>query len=153
MQPKRDPNDRRYWPVRAGGTGKGFARSDRETHPLRYRAIDNPRSIDAVHNRGRTAEGIRTRARLILERALDKVEDELRGDNPLPLKDLNATVAALGRIAGVQSMEVNQNVTVLTPEQRDARVQQLLRPYISATATLANPMSPNALAPSPKETP
>jgi hypothetical protein len=49
---------------------------------------------------------IRTRARLILERALDKVEDELAGDNPLPLKDLNATVAALGRIAGVQSSTI-----------------------------------------------
>ncbi len=100
-----------------------------------------------------TPEGIRTRARLILERALDKVEDELAGDNPLPLKDLNATVAALGRIAGVASVEVNTNVTLMTPEQRDARVQHLLRPYISASATLANPMSPNALPPSPEQEP
>ena len=50
------------------------------------------------------------RARLILDMALDRVEDavsEADADNPLPLKDLNATVAALGRIAGVQSTSID----------------------------------------------
>jgi hypothetical protein len=71
-------------------------------------------SIDAVRE-GKSAEGIRMRARLILDMALDRVEDAVResdDDNPLPLKDLNATVAALGRIAGVQSTEVNVSGTV-----------------------------------------
>ena len=113
MQPKRDPNDRRYWPIREGGIGNGFLGRDRRTHPDRYRAIqDSPERSIVAPGKGMTPEGIRTRARLILERALDKVEDELAGDNPLPLKDLNATVAALGRIAGVQSTDVNVSGTV-----------------------------------------
>ena len=105
MQPKRDPNDRRYWPLRQGGIGQGFAKRDRTTHPHRYRDIANlpDRSIDAP-GKGMTAEGVRTRARLILERALDRLDEKL---DEADVKELNSAVAALGRIAGVQSTDVN----------------------------------------------
>jgi hypothetical protein len=105
MQPKRDPNDRRYWPLRQGGIGQGFAKRDRKTHPHRYRDIANlpERSMDAP-GKGMPAEGIRTRARLILERALDRLDDKL---GEAGVKELNGAIAALGRIAGVQSTDVN----------------------------------------------
>ena len=63
-------------------------------------------SIDATR-KGATPEAIRARARLILDMALDRVEDALEDANPLPLKDLTGTIGALGRIAGVQSTDVN----------------------------------------------
>ena len=114
MQPKRDPNDRRYWPLALGGTGDGFTGKDRKDHPRRFNALAKSRerrkmphpSIDAIRN-GSTPEAIRARARLILDMALDRVEDALEDANPLPLKDLTGTIGALGRIAGVQSTDVN----------------------------------------------
>ena len=114
MHRKRDPNDRRFWPLALGGTGNGFTGKDRKNHPHRFNAIAKSRerrkmpqpSIDAIRN-GSTPEAIRARARLILDMALDRVEDALEDANPLPLKDLTGTIGALGRIAGVQSTDVN----------------------------------------------
>ncbi len=110
MQPKRDPNDRRFWPLRQGGIGQGFAKRDRKTHPHRYRDIAHlpERSMDSP-GKGMTAEGVRTRARLILERALDRLDDKL---DEADVKELNSAVAALGRIAGVQSTDVNVSGSV-----------------------------------------
>ncbi len=39
--------------------------------------------------------------------ALDRVQESIGEDAEVGLRDLNATVAALGRIAGVQSTDVN----------------------------------------------
>ena len=113
MQPKRDPNDRRYWPLALGGTGTGFTGRDRKNHKQRYCALRGRRdrdrmtqpSIDEIRQ-GKTPEAIRLRARLVLDRALDRVEEELEGES-VTLQALSATVGALGRIAGVQSTDVN----------------------------------------------
>jgi hypothetical protein len=112
MQPKRDPNDRRYWPVREGGAGQGFSRlPDRRQHPHSFRAIQgvsvlNDSMDENVINRprGGTPEAIRTRSRLILELALDKLEGKL---DDASVKDLNGAISALGRVGGVQSTDIN----------------------------------------------
>jgi hypothetical protein len=57
-----------------------------------------------IEKKGRTAEGIRTRSRLILELALDRLEGKL---DEASVKELNGAIASLGRIAGVQSTDVN----------------------------------------------
>ena len=54
--------------------------------------------------RGGTPDAIRTRSRMILERALDKLDEKL---DEADVKELNSAIAALGRIAGVQSTDVN----------------------------------------------
>jgi hypothetical protein len=59
-------------------------------------------SIDAVRTSA-TPEAIRMRARLTLDRALDRVDAILDDtDNELRLNELGPTLSALGRISGVQ---------------------------------------------------
>lgn len=113
MQPKRDPNDRRFWPLAYGGTGHGFTGKPREDHPRRYAALARARdrvtmalpSIDAVRTSA-TPEAIRLRARLTLDRALDRVDAILDDtSNELKLTELGPTLSALGRISGVATEE------------------------------------------------
>jgi len=144
MHRKRDPNDRRFWPLALGGTGNGFTGKDRKDHPRRFNALAKSRerrkmphpSIDAIRN-GSTPEAIRARARLILDMALDKVEDELGTDNPMTLKDLTGTIGALGRIAGVQSTEVNLSGSV-----GHLHLEAMLAPRPTIVASQAPAMLP-----------
>ena len=147
MQPKRDPNDRRYWPISHGGTGDGFTGKDRTTHPRRYNAIAKARerrtmtlpSIDAVRE-SKTPEAVRMRARLILDMALDALQDKLSTEEHT-LQVLSSTVTALGKIAGVASMEVEHSHRMLPVEERDRALARL-----TAKATLANPLTVANLA-------
>ena len=97
-------------------------------------------SIDAIRN-GSTPEAIRKRARLILDMALDHVEDALQAEReegkPLPLKDLTGTIGALGRIAGVQSTEVNLSGSV-----GHLHLEAMLAPRPTIVASQAPAMLP-----------
>lgn len=138
-QPKRDPNDRRFWPLALGGTGTGFSGKDRTHHKSRYSALrKRPRdrhkleamakpSIDDIRH-ARTPEAVRMRARLILDMVLDRIEEQVGpdGDKAATMKELASLVQGLGRIGGVASTDVNVQVKTLPPEERDARLARLL---------------------------
>lgn len=96
-------------------------------------------SIDAVRE-SKTPEAVRMRARLILDMALDALQDKLSTEEHT-LQVLSSTVTALGKIAGVASMEVEHNHRMLPVEERDRALARL-----TAKATLANPLTVAQLA-------
>ena len=101
-------------------------------------------SIDVL-KRGHTPEAIRARARLILDMALDRVEEGLQAEE-LPLKDATAVVGALGRIAGVQSTEVNLSGSV-----GHLHLEAMLAARPTIDAHKASAMLPHMQEVSPKE--
>lgn len=88
MQPKRDPSDRRFWPVRLGGIGTGFTHKDRSNHPYRYGALKRRNSLSPRPVPSRvsaqatkdaiqlvTEEALRARARTVSLNILDDLDN------------------------------------------------------------------------------
>lgn len=86
MQRPRDDTDRRYWPARLGGTGKGFTRDGKAASPVYYSALnpqgslsDNPRpdkvTPDTVRHAADTVtpEAVKARARTVALLAMDRL--------------------------------------------------------------------------------
>jgi len=121
----------------------GFGSRPKEQSPRRYNAIAKARerrkmtlpSIDAVRE-GKTPEAVRMRARLILDMALDALQDKLATEEHT-LQVLSSTVTALGKIAGVASVDVAHTHQVLAPSERDAALQRIVaRAQLSSPATV-----------------
>ena len=112
MQPARDATDPRFIPARLGGHG-GFSyyRKAGIRAPYAYTAIipkaEQPAlSIDAELAKAYTPDALRARARAVLALAMERVESTLSDTaNELKLNELAPTMAALGRISGVQLEE------------------------------------------------
>jgi len=142
MQPKRDPNDRRYWPNRKGGTG-GFS-YDRKLglEPPRAFSALSPRStmsIDASNFDNaskRPTVATRERARLILDRALDRLGKAIDDVNPLTVNEIAGAVNALAKVSGVTSIQVEVSGSVA-----HLHLAALQAPRISATAQLDTPLA------------
>ncbi len=116
MHRKRDPNDVRFWPRSEGG--QGF-RHPNDTSPSRqYSALrtrdphGNLLTDDSASVTAQTVtsmvdyapETVRSRARAALLLAIARASDTLSDRaNELKLTELAPTMAALGRISGVQS--------------------------------------------------
>ena len=124
MQPKRDPNDRRYWPATKGGTGQGFTTLGKELSPHRYGALNTngslssrPRhqvkdSIDLDGASTRPTKATRERARCILDRALDRLGEAIDDDKPLTVNEIAGAVNALAKVSGVTSIQVEVSGSV-----------------------------------------
>ena len=123
MQPKRDTNDRRYWPATKGGTGQGFTTLGKELSPHRYGALNTngslssrPRhvkdSIDLDGASTRPTKATRERARCILDRALDRLGEAIDDDKPLTVNEIAGAVNALAKVSGVTSIQVEVSGSV-----------------------------------------
>lgn len=139
MQPPRDPNDRRFWPAREGGIGLGFSTkaTDKRDLPDYRRSMPNEVSSDQpltaipVH-RGRPAEAVRTRYRVLLELAADRIEEKLNSADAenLTLNELSQLVSATGRVAGINADSGDDSKTVtIRIVRKDAIIEQATPVY------------------------
>ena len=151
-QPARDPNDRRYWPTHAGGTGQGFSYkpNGKADSPRYYGALsprsqlskaakvstsEDVRSIDAIVTR----KAIRASARLVTLRALDEMARKVDEDKSLGASELATMANVAGKLADVQRTAPNGvtiNVGTLHLDALRAR------PAVTASATIAQIAAP-----------
>lgn len=122
MQPKRDPNDVRYWPQSEGGTG--FNRDGKPRYQYSVlRTRDQHRNLVTdytvtlpsivVDPQDYTPDTVRSRARAALLLAVNRLHDAVANDdNTLAVNELTQIAGTLGRISGVQTttMEVTGSV-------------------------------------------
>ena len=153
-QPKRDPDDVRYWTQAEGG--KGFNRSG--TPRYRYsatREYSDTRQLIADHSlpsmdspdlrlTDYSPDTIRARARalllLTLERLREKVDDV---DNPLAVTEITGIVNALGKVSGVSTIEVKQTGSVAHLHLDALRATPEAIAHALREATRANPLPRN----------
>lgn len=123
MQPKRDPSDRRFWPVRLGGTS-GFSDYHRkgQPSPYRYGSLSNRGSLAHRQQPARAAtslntvteqakqlvdaDAVRARARLLTIAVMDDLDARRSSMDDGKLVD---ALNAAGKLTGVQV--TTQNVT------------------------------------------
>ncbi len=144
MQPKRDPDDIRYWTQREGGTGfhrgPGLPRAQysalRERDQHRNLVTDHTPTSIVDTPQDYTPDTVRSRARAALVLAIQRASDTLSDDrNELKLNELAPTMAALGRISGVQLDDAKDSAVTIRiirdplPAQAEARLLPPATPY------------------------
>lgn len=136
MQPKRDPNDRRFWPVRLGGTA-GFGKQRYgQPSPYRYGSLSPEGTLGTRPRSSRTyaqtvikdakhidAEAVRAKARIVTLRLLDRLEDAAKSMEDKQLPD---ALKAAGALAIERTATVNVSHRMLSGEERAQRVADLL---------------------------
>lgn len=113
MQPKRDPDDIRYWPQSEGGTG--FNRDGKPRY--QYSAITKKERTDKLASIVDEAskyspDTVKSRARAALLLAIEQAHTKLSEDNTLTLNEISQSVNSLGRISGLADEEKEGIVTI-----------------------------------------
>jgi len=96
----------------------------------------------------RPTAATRERARLILDRALDRLGEAIDDDNPLTVNEIAGAVNALAKVSGVTSIQVEVSGSVA-----HLHLAALQSPRVTAIATLAQAVTPQLLSNDTVDTP
>lgn len=140
MQPKRDPSDRRFWPVRLGGTS-GFSDYHKQgkPSPYRYGSLSKRGSLSDNPNRLRVTarpasndlppldtEALRAKARLVSLKLLEETEDRASSmDDGDLVSALGQALKASGAIA--TSVDHKHSHRLLSGEERERRAAEIIQ--------------------------
>jgi hypothetical protein len=120
MHRKRDDTDPRFIAARLGGKGgfsyyaKAGTRAPYAFTTVIPRKEQAHLSIDAELAKAYTPDAIKGRARAVLALAMERVETALADrDNELRLNELAPTMAALGRISGIQTDDTKDSTIAI----------------------------------------
>lgn len=120
----RDPNDRRYWPARKGGTGQGFRAAGQLKEDSRYHwgalnrsgSLSDSTRLDRVqplspveYSKVVPRAEIRAKARAVTLASLDRLEQRV---DSMETGELTAAANVAGKLAGLTQPKASQGVTL-----------------------------------------